>query len=78
MLVGRANLTNFWNPVFISRITRTTTNTETSPSIARLRIAYFIVFCKNSKVKETVLLSCLRDTGMNTSVTRINRWMKSV
>ena len=48
------------------------TNIKTSSNIARPKIAYFIVFRKNSKENKTLLFSCLRDTGMNASVTRIS------
>ena len=63
---------------FISCITGTTTNTKTSLNIARPGIAYFIVFRKNSKANETVLFSCLHDTGMDASVTRISSNKKSL
>ena len=57
---------------FISRITGTKINTKPSSNIARPGIAYFIVFRKNSKANETATFSCLHDTGMDASVTRIN------
>ena len=63
---------------FISCVTGTTTNTKTSSNTARPGIAYFIVFRKNSKANETVLFSCLHDTGMDASVTRISSNKKSL
>ena len=80
ILVGRANLTNFWNPVFLYRVSLEHRQTrklnqillETSSNTAWPGIAYFIVFRKNSKANETALFSCLHDTGMDASVTRIS------
>ena len=63
---------------FMSWITGKTTNTKISSNIDRPGIAYFILFHKNSKGKETVLFSCLHDTGMDVSVTRISRNKKSL
>ena len=63
---------------FISCITRTRANTKASSNIPGPGIAYFIVFRKNSKVNETVLFSCLHDTGMDASVTRISNNKKSL
>ena len=62
---------------FISCVTGTTTNTKTSSNTARPGISYFIVFRKNSKANETVLFSCLHDTGMDASVTHISSDKKS-
>ena len=58
---------------FISCVTGATTNTKTSSNTARPGIAYFIVFCKNSKANETVLFSCLYDIEMDAPVTHISR-----
>ena len=63
---------------FMSCVTGTTTNTKTLSNTARPGIAYFIVFCKNSKGNETVLFSCLHDTGMDASVTHISSNKKSL
>ena len=57
---------------FLSCITETTTNTKILSNIARPEIAYFILCRKNSKANETILFSCLHDTGMDASVTRIS------
>ena len=62
----------FLETSFSHRVTGTTTNTKTSSNTAQPGIAYFIVFRKNLKANETVLFSCLHDTGMNASVTRIS------
>ena len=43
-----------------------------SSNIARPGIEYFIVCRKNSKANEAVLFSCLPDTRMDASVTRIS------
>ena len=63
---------------FMSCVTITTTTTKTSSNTARPGIAYFIVFRKNSKANETVLFSCLLDTGMDASVTRTSSNKKSL
>ena len=63
---------------FISCITGTTTNVKTSSNIARPGFTYFTVSRKNLKANETVLFSCLHDTGMNASVTRISSIKKSL
>ena len=44
---------------FISCITGTTTNTKNLSNIARPGIAYFIIFRKNSKANDTILITCL-------------------
>ena len=62
---------------FISCINGTTTNTKSSSNIGRRGIVYFIVF-KNSKANETVLFSCLHDTGMDASVNRLSSNKKSL
>ena len=57
---------------FIACITGTTRSTKTSSNIARTGIAYFVVFRKNSKANEMALFTCLHDTGIDASVTRIS------
>ena len=63
---------------FISCITGTTTNTKNLSNIARPGIAYFIVFLKNSKANDTILITCLHDTRMDASVTRISSNKKAL
>ena len=57
---------------FIACITGTTKSTKTSSNIARTGIAYFVVFRKNSKANEMALFTCLHETGIDASVTRIS------